>query len=79
MNIRVFNIKTKKANGIKMTGHRIVYKSVRSLACLEVANFIWDWSLACLEVANSLTPSCRQTSPLGDYAIYEIDHVQGVW
>ena len=53
--IRVLNIKTKKANGIKMTGHRIVYKSVLSLARLEVANSLCDRSLACLEVANSLT------------------------
>ena len=72
-------MKTKKANGIKMTGHRIVYKSVRSLACLEVANSLCERSLACLAVANSLTASRQQTSPLGDYAIYEIDHVQGVW
>ena len=62
-----------------MTGHRLVYKSVRSLACLEVANFLCDLSLACLEVANSLTPLRRQTSPLGNNEIYEIDHVQGVW
>ena len=62
-----------------MTGFRIVYKSVRSLACLEVANSLCDRSLACLVVANSLTPLRRLTSPLGDYAIYDIDHVQGVW
>ena len=37
-NYKLFYIKTKKANGIKMTGHRLVYKSDRSLACLEVAN-----------------------------------------
>ena len=42
------------ANGIKITGHRIVYKSVQSLACLEVINCLCDRSLACLEVANFL-------------------------
>ena len=47
-------MKTKKANGIKMTGHRLVYKSVRSLACLEVVNYLCDRTLACLEVANFL-------------------------
>ena len=47
-------IKTKKANGIKMTGHRLVYKSDRSLACFEVVNSLCDRSLACLEIENSL-------------------------
>ena len=37
-----------------MTSHRLVYKSVQSLACLEVANFLCGRLLACLEVANSL-------------------------
>ena len=52
--IRVSNIKTKKANDIKMTVHRLVYKSDWLLDCLEVANSLFDRSLACLEVANSI-------------------------
>ena len=53
-----------------MTGHRLVYKSVQSLACLEVANPLCDRSLACLEIANSLNllpslpPTISSTIPL---------------
>ena len=51
-----------------MTRHRVVYKSVRSLACLEVANSFCDRSLACLEVANSLTRKFNCFKIMGKYS-----------
>ena len=40
---------------MKINGHQLVYKSVWSLDCLEVANSICDQSLACLEVTNYIS------------------------